>query len=85
MARYRGDIGRHRGDLGAVLRLISVRVGVGVGVRVRVRVEVRVRVGVGVRGRVRYSAWMAASERQTANAPTVQPIVELTAVTPVRL
>ena len=45
----------------------------------RVRVEVRVRVG--VRVRVRYSAWMAASERQTANAPTVQPIVELTAVT----
>ena len=83
MARYRGDIGRHRGDLGAVLRLISVRAGVGVGVRVRVRVEVRVRVG--VRVRVRYSAWMAASERQTANAPTVQPIVELTAVTPVRL
>ena len=48
----------------------------GVGVRVRVRFEVRVRVG--VRVRVRYSAWMAASERQTANAPTVQPIVELT-------
>jgi len=83
MARYRGDIGRHRGDLGAVLRLISVRVGVGVGVRVRVRVEVRVRVG--ARVSVRYSAWMAASDRQTANAPTVQPIVELTAVTPVRL
>ena len=54
--------------------MARVRVGVRVGARVRVRVGV----GVGVRVRVRYSAWMAASERQTANAPTVQPIVELT-------